>query len=77
MLVLARKIGQSVIIGRDIKVTVLEISGDTVRIGLQAPQSLEIYREEIFKEIMEENASAIADKKGMQEILSKNYLNKK
>lgn len=77
MLVLARKKGQSIIIGGEIKVTVVEVSGETVRLGIEAPTSLEIFREEIYREIVKENTSAITDKKGINVILSKNYLNKK
>lgn len=77
MLVLTRKKGQAIIIGGDIKITVEDVSGESVRIGIKAPKTMDIYREEIFKEIMKENTSAITDKKGIQEILSKKYINKK
>lgn len=60
MLVLARKKGQSIMIGRDIKIVVTEVSGETVRLGIEAPASLEIFREEIYRELQEENTQAIA-----------------
>ncbi len=66
MLVLARKKGQSIIIGRDIKIVVTEVSGETVRLGIEAPASLEIFREEIYRELQEENTQAI---KGVEEAM--------
>lgn len=60
MLVLARKKGQSIMIGRDIKIFVAEVTGETVRLGIEAPASLEIFREEIYLELQEENTQAIA-----------------
>lgn len=60
MLVLARKKGQSIMIGRDIKIFVTEVTGETVRLGIEAPASLEIFREEIYRELQEENTQAIA-----------------
>ncbi|MCL5935792.1 MAG: carbon storage regulator CsrA [Firmicutes bacterium] len=71
MLVLARKKGQTIIIGGDIKITVADVSGETVRLGIEAPAHMEIYREEIYRAIMEENASAIAGKKELEQMLSK------
>lgn len=58
MLVLTRKPGQSVYIGDDIKVTLMEIRGNQIRVGVDAPSSVRIYREEIYLQIMEENRSA-------------------
>jgi carbon storage regulator len=55
MLVLTRKTGQKLIIANDIEVTVLEIRGDSVKIGIQAPKHITIYREEIFEEIRNAN----------------------
>jgi carbon storage regulator len=60
MLVLTRKPGQSVYIGDDIKVTLHGIRGNQVRIGVEAPPSVKIYREEIYQQILEENKSAAA-----------------
>jgi len=77
MLVLTRKKGQTVIIGGEIRITVASVSGEKVRIGIEAPSYMEIYREEIYKAILEENASSITDQKGLQEMLSKNITDKK
>jgi carbon storage regulator len=61
MLVLTRKPGQSVYIGDDIKITLHGIRGNQVRIGIEAPASIKIYREEIYLQILEENRSAAAE----------------
>lgn len=51
MLVLTRKSNQSIMIGDDIEVTVLSVVGDKVRIGIQAPQDVPVFRTEIYEEI--------------------------
>ena len=61
MLVLTRKPGQSVYIGDEIKITLHGIRGNQVRIGIEAPSSVKIYREEIYLQILEENQSAAAE----------------
>ncbi|NIQ03994.1 MAG: carbon storage regulator CsrA [Nitrospinaceae bacterium] len=58
MLVLTRKIGESLNINENIKITVIEIKGKTVRLGIEAPGDTKIYREEIFLKIQEANRSA-------------------
>ena len=58
MLVLSRKKEQSIIIGDNIEITIIEIQGDQVRIGINAPKSVSIYRKELFLEIQEENKKA-------------------
>lgn len=58
MLVLTRKPGQSLYIGEDIKVTLQGIRGNQIRLGIEAPSSVRIYREEIYQQILEENQSA-------------------
>lgn len=59
MLALSRKLGESIVIGKDIKVSILEIKGDQIKIGIDAPKNVPIYREEIFKQIEEENKEAL------------------
>jgi carbon storage regulator len=61
MLVLTRKSNQSVMIGDDIEVTVLSIIGEKVRIGIQAPREIPVFRKEVYLEIQQENASARAE----------------
>ena len=58
MLVLTRKVKESITIGNDITVTVLEIRGNQVRIGIEAPRSTTINRTEIFESIAQENIKA-------------------
>lgn len=72
MLVLARKKGQSVMIGGDIKIVVAEVAGETVRLGIEAPPRLEIFREEIYRELREENTRALAGAGDVLQLLKKN-----
>ncbi len=58
MLVLTRKTGQKIIINNNVEVTVLETRGDTVKLGINAPKEVTIYREEIFEEIRKTNQQA-------------------
>jgi carbon storage regulator len=58
MLVLSRQIGESIIIDDDIKIQVLQVNGDTVKIGIEAPRKKPIYREELYLEIQAENKHA-------------------
>lgn len=60
MLIVTRKPNQSVYIGEDIVVTVLEVQGQHVRLGIRAPQQFKVYREEIFERIRLENQQAAA-----------------
>lgn len=58
MLVLTRKKGQSIIIGDDVEITVVEVFGDQVRLGIKAPKEIAVHRKEIYLEIKEENEKA-------------------
>lgn len=58
MLVLTRKTGQKIIIANEIEITILETKGDAVKIGIEAPKQITIYREEIFEEIKKSNRQA-------------------
>lgn len=58
MLALSRKVNESIMIGNDIEVTVLEIKGDQIKIGINAPKSVPIYRKEIYLQILESNKEA-------------------
>ena len=57
MLVLTRKSNQSIMIGDDVEVSVLAVSGEKVRIGIQAPQEIPVFRKEIYLEIHREDGS--------------------
>ena len=58
MLILTRKSGESITIGDDVKITVVEVKGKQVRIGIDAPRSYMNHREEIYLSIQEENRRA-------------------
>ncbi|MCH5252748.1 MAG: carbon storage regulator CsrA [Lachnospiraceae bacterium] len=58
MLALARKINESIIINDNIEVTVLEIKGDQIKIGIDAPKSVPVYRKEIYKQIQDANTES-------------------
>jgi len=59
MLILTRKLGESVTIGDDIKITILGVRGRQVRLGIIAPQKVTIHREEVYFKIQEENKRAV------------------
>ena len=58
MLVLSRKAGESLVIGHDVVVTVVEFRGDQVRLGVKAPRSIQVHREEIYEEVSRQNREA-------------------
>jgi carbon storage regulator len=58
LLILTRKVGEAVAIGDDIQVSIVEIKGTQVKLGIQAPKSIEVHREEIYQKIQEENRRA-------------------
>lgn len=60
MLVLTRRANQSIMIGHDIVVTVLEVRGDQVRLGIRAPRSVDVHREEVFASLQQSNKAAAA-----------------
>jgi carbon storage regulator len=59
MLILTRRIGESVRIGDDVTVTVLGLKGNQVRLGVGAPQDVEVHREEVYERIKAERASKV------------------
>ncbi len=58
MLVLTRKVNQSIVIGTDIEVVVLEVRGEQVRLGIKAPRSVAVHRQEVYEQIKDENQAA-------------------
>ena len=58
VLVLTRRANQSIMIGHEIVVTVLEVRGDQVRLGIKAPRSIDVHREEIFAQLQQANREA-------------------
>ncbi len=70
MLALTRKINESIMIGNEIELSILEIKGDQVKVGISAPKSVPIYRKEIYIQIQEANKAA-ADSPASLEDLKK------
>lgn len=70
MLALARKVNESIVINDDVEVTVLEIKGDQVKIGINAPKSVSIYRKELYVQIQKANEEAMnsADPSALNEL---------
>lgn len=60
MLALSRKVNESIMIGHDIEITVLEIKGEQVKLGINAPKSVPLYRKEIYMQIQEANKEAVS-----------------
>jgi carbon storage regulator len=58
VLVLTRKVHQSIVIGDEIEVVVLEVRGEQVRLGIKAPKNVSVHRKEIYDQILEENVGA-------------------
>jgi carbon storage regulator len=67
MLVLTRKSNQSIMIGDDIEVSVLAIMGEKVRIGIQAPRDIPVFRKEVYLEIQQERSLESDQPKGARE----------
>ena len=70
MLILSRKTDQQIKIGDDITLTIIEIRGDQVKIGVEAPKNVKVFRQEVFDAIQTENREAAASSAAM-EALSK------
>ena len=62
MLALSRKQNEAIVVGNDIEITVLEIKGDQVKVGITAPRNLQIYRKEIYDLILKENKESASDR---------------
>ncbi|NMB26846.1 MAG: carbon storage regulator CsrA [Tissierellia bacterium] len=80
MLILSRKKDESIIIDGNIEVKILEIQDGKVRIGIEAPQNIDIFREELYKSIQEENIEASKpniDIKEMNQIFKKKIQNRR
>lgn len=58
MLVLSRRVGESVVVGDEVTITVLEVRGDVVRVGIAAPRSVTVHRAELLAELATENQSS-------------------
>ena len=74
MLVLSRKINQNIVIGDQIVVKVVRLEGDVVKLGIQAPASVSVHRQEIYDEIQKSNKAALTQgHRDVPKLLSKNF----
>jgi len=64
MLILARRIGESIMIGDQVEISVVDIKGDQVKLGIKAPSQVKVYRREVYAAIQEENRAAAAASPG-------------
>lgn len=60
MLVLARKVGQSIVVNDNVEILIIEVRGDQVRLGIEAPRSIPVHRKELLEQIRAENLRAAA-----------------
>lgn len=64
MLILSRKVDEKIKIGEDITITIIDLHGDQVKIGVEAPKSIKVFRQEVYDAIKLENKAAVAEKQG-------------
>ncbi|HOX12781.1 MAG TPA: carbon storage regulator CsrA [Spirochaetia bacterium] len=58
MLILSRRLGERIVIGEDVVISVVEVRGDQVKLGIDAPRNVKVYRQEVFDSIQQENLRA-------------------
>lgn len=68
MLILSRKTDEKIVIGDDIIVTIIELRGDQVRIGINAPKTVKVFRQEVYEAIREENKAAASSKAALPHV---------
>jgi len=76
MLVLSRKKGDSIMIGDNVEITVIDVTGDQIRIGINAPKDVRIYRKEVFLSIQEANREAAGSKLNMIDLINVRKIDK-
>lgn len=62
MLILSRRLNECIMIGDEIEISVMDIKGDQIKLGIQAPRSIKIYRKEVYQAIQQENIAAVKAK---------------
>ena len=62
MLILSRKIDEKIKIGNDITITLIDVHGDQVKIGVEAPKTVKVFRQEVYDAIHNENSAAVVEK---------------
>ena len=62
MLILSRKLDEKIKIGNDITITIIDVHGDQVKIGVEAPKNVKVFRQEVFDAIQTENKAAVVSK---------------
>ncbi|MDR2747137.1 MAG: carbon storage regulator CsrA [Treponema sp.] len=68
MLILSRKVNEKIMIGDDISISIIEVRGDQVRLGVDAPRSVKVFRQEVFDAIKAENRAAAESKAKLPDI---------
>lgn len=68
MLALSRKLNESIIVGNDIEITILEVKGEQVKIGINAPKSVPVYRKELYLQIQDSNKEAASGEMNIEDL---------
>ena len=68
MLVLTRKLNESIMVGDEVKITIVDVKGDQVKLGITAPREIAVHREEVYREIQKENQLAILGKPNLESL---------
>jgi carbon storage regulator len=68
MLVLTRKLNESIMVGDDVKITIVDVKGDQVKLGITAPREVAVHREEVYREIQKENQLAALSKTNLDKL---------
>ena len=69
MLVLSRKIGEKIVISNDIVVTVLNVDGEQIKLGIDAPRNISVHRQEVYEDILRSNREAMLASKRRNDVL--------